>query len=68
MAEDHAAVVQGDFEGHPSVAAVAAGEDCPVVGQDAGWVAVQGGGSGRAVLVEGRSKSAVVSRQLCTMS
>jgi hypothetical protein len=53
VAEHHAAGVRGDFEGDPAVAAVAAGEDRAVVGEQPGRIAV-GGGDGPVAGVDGR--------------
>jgi hypothetical protein len=56
VAEEHAAVVQGDFEGDSAVAAVAAGEDGAVVGEQAGRVAVECGDAAVSPVDGGRSE------------
>ena len=50
VAEADAAAVQGDFEGDSAGAAVAAGEDSPVVAEQAGRIAIGANGSPKLVL------------------
>ena len=44
VAKADAAAVQGHFEGDSAGAAVAAGEDSPIVAEQAGWIAVGANG------------------------
>jgi len=44
VAKADAAGMQGDFEGDSAGAAVAAGEDSPVVAEQAGWIAIGANG------------------------
>jgi hypothetical protein len=48
--ESDAAAVQGDFEGDPAGDAVAAGENCSVVAEQAGRIAMGANGFAEAVI------------------
>jgi hypothetical protein len=48
--ESDAAAVQGDFEGDPAGAAIAAGENSSVVAEQAGRIAIRGNGFAEAVI------------------